>query len=160
MRSHYLLITVLALCALMAFGRAQVPSGAEPASFYQHQLQEKAEHLTRAYLRERPGCVVVTVRQGEGLRREERQLLAPQGHVVSSQRKKETYRSYRLECVSEKVEIPRSTVHQVQQRWIESVQVAVVVPPGTASEPLVQLLESGLALRPDQGDRVVVARSL
>ena len=160
MRSCHSLVAILIVCALGAFGLALSPTAPGPESSLQQELQARAERLTRAYLGNSSGCVVVSLRQAEGLRKEEREQMAPKGYVVSSQRKLENYKTYHLETVSEKLEIPRTITRQVQDHWVESVQVAVVVPPEAKTEPLVQLLESGLGLKPEQGDRVVVARSI
>lgn len=160
MRSSLIFIAVVLTCCLVALGQSLAVTESSPQGTLQHELQCKADQLVHAYLGAAQGRVVVTLRQGQGLRREERQHLAERGFVVASQRKLEKYRTYQQEVVSEKLELPRSTTHQVEHQWIESIQVAVVVPATAHPEPLSRLLEAGLALRPDRGDRVVVVHSL
>lgn len=160
MRPSLVLVAVLLACCLVALAQSRGLPNSAPQVALQHELQCKADQLVQAYLGAAQGRVVVTLRQGQGLRREERQHLAERGFVVASQRKLEKYRTYQQEVVSEKLDLPRSTTHQVEHEWIESIQVAVVVPARANPEPLSRLLEAGLALKPDRGDRVVVVHSL
>lgn len=148
---------VLLTAACSAFA-SWSPRTVDSSSSCEQQLQCKAQQLVDGFLGVGHGHATVTVVERHGWRRSEATGLGS-GVVIKKQQRDEgagpaDKRTYQHSTISEQMEVPRHTVSERSERWIERVGVAVIVD-GAPSPQLQPLLECGLGLDPER-DRVMI----
>lgn len=153
MRRYLPLCFLSIACSTLAWWSPPArPRGAE------EELQFKAQQLVEQCVGAGNGHATVTLVEGHGYRRSEATGLG-QGVVLARQHREEVAgkgadKLYDNETTSEKMEVPRHTLTQRSERWVERIGVGVVVD-GPAPAQMRELLVSGLGL--DEGrDSVTV----
>ncbi|MBT9583869.1 hypothetical protein IV102_11025 [bacterium] len=142
-------MALLAVSAVVCYHMRPIP----PEST----VQRKAQKLVDQVYGPGHAKVTVTLRHAHGERSVNATLLGRRAFVVASQRKNECHAKsgYKDEVVSEKLELPREITVRKEQDWVERTCVAVVLD-RPAHPDLTGLLEAGLALDTEHGDRVQV----
>jgi hypothetical protein len=143
-------------CSTLAWWAPPAP----PRGAEEH-LQHKAQRLVEQCVGAGHGHATVTLVEGDGCRRTEATGLG-NGVVYARQHRGETAgkgaeKLYTTETTSEKMEVPRHTVMQRSDRWVERIGVGVVVD-GPAPARMRELLVSGLGLEEGRDSVTVVVK--
>lgn len=125
------------------------------------ELRRKAQTLVDQLYGRGHARVTVTQQRGRGHQTKTFSELGNKSLVVGLQKKHEAYRGkneYVQDMTSEKLEVPQTITIREEENWVERTGVAVVVdvPPGQGVE---KLLEAGLGLDTERGDKISVVHS-